>query len=256
MTDIKVVLLEWTYIPENYLERPISISFDGGTLQIENGSALATVDPQVFQSDVTLSEKLTGKIESRLNAVQLMTHKEFVLSKATRTDIRKDGKRNFHVGGVSVLKITMGSVDVVVKDKDGNIISDTKRERLEKQEWYASLIEKFRLSDTTLGQMLRSYQASVSDPDNEFVHLYEIRDSLVSKFGSKKIAASELDINNKQWDVIGRLANSSPLKQGRHRGSSAGALRDATAVELKDFRESVVLLIEKYLVYLDANQTH
>ena len=257
MTDIKAVLLEWTYTPMNYLEEPISISFNGGTLQIEQGSALATVAPQAYQADATMRDQLTGKIESRLRAVQIMTHKKFELSKASRTDILKDGKKHHYLEVDSVvMTMTMGSVDLVVKDKAGNIVSDTKRERLNKQEWYAMLIEKFRSSDAILGQMLQSYQASVSDPDNELVHLYEIRDSLASNFGSKKSAVSQLNISNKQWNVIGELANHSPLKQGRHRGKSVGSLRDAEVTELEEARKSVVILVEKYLEYLDANQSH
>ena len=50
----------------------------------------------------------------------------------------------------------------------------------------ASLVDKYGNSDVTLDQMLKSYQNSVKDPDNEFVHLYEIRDSLSERFGSRK----------------------------------------------------------------------
>ncbi len=255
MTDIKSILLEWRYTPSSYLEEPISILFDGGTLKIQKGSALATIDPQTYQADETMRERLTGKIESRLRAVQIMTHKKFELSKASRTDIRGDGKKHHYLEVDSLVQVsTMGSVDVVVKDKDGNIVSDTKRERLDRQEWYAALIEKFRSSDAILGQMLQSYQASVSDPDNELVYLYEVRDSLATKFGSKKSAITQLNISSKQWDVIGELANHTPLKQGRHRGKSVGELRNAEVSELEHARKAVVLLVEKYLEYLDAKQ--
>jgi len=257
VTDIKSILLKWTYTPKNCIEEPISILFEGGTLKIEQGSALATIDPLAYQADATIRERLTGKIESRLRAVQIMTHKKFELSRASRTDVRIDGKKHYHLEVDSVIQdTTLGSVDVVVKNEDGNVVSDTKMERLAKQEWYAVLIEKFRSSDATLGHMLQSYQASVSDPDNELVHLYEIRDSLASKLGSKKSAVRQLNISNSQWDAIGELANQSSLKQGRHRGKSAGSLRDAKVAELEEARKSVVLLIEKYLEYLDANQSH
>jgi len=93
---------------------------------------------------------------------------------------------------------------------------------------------------------------SVKNPDNEFVHLYEIRDSLSNKFGSKKNAIANLSITSKQWDEIGELANSLPIKQGRHRGKSAGSLRDAYLSELKRGRKSVANLIEKYLEYIES----
>lgn len=67
------------------------------------------------------------------------------------------------------------SIDTIVKDKDGNIVSDSKKERLNKQKRISSMIEAYRYTDSTLDQMLRSYQISVKDPGNELVHLYEIR---------------------------------------------------------------------------------
>ncbi|HKK61195.1 MAG TPA: hypothetical protein VJ951_01465, partial [Bacteroidales bacterium] len=112
--------------------------------------------------------------------------------------------------------------------------------------------DKHRSSDETLNHMLGSYHASVSDPDNEFVHLYEIRDSLANRFGSKKSAISQLDISTKKWDEIGRLSNYYPLKQGRHRGKSVGSLRDADTSELERARKSAVYLVERYLEYLDG----
>ena len=94
--------------------------------------------------------------------------------------------------------------------------------------------------------------SSVKDPDNEFVHLYEIRDSLSERFGSKKSAIKKLGVTSNEWDEIGKLANALPLKQGRHRGKAVGALRDAEIAELEKARKSAAYLIEKYLEYLEA----
>jgi len=254
MSKIASTQLEWKYSPKSYLEEPISLSFEGGTLEINEGTALAIVDPTVYQTNEALRDELTSKIESRLHAVQLMTHKEFDLGKASRTDIREDGTKHHYLEvEPAVLKVAMGAPDIVITDKNGEIVSDTKRERLGKQEWYASLTDKYRASDSTLNRMLESYNASVSDNDNELVHLYEIRDSLVVRFGSKKCAVNQLGITAQQWDEIGELANSRPLKQGRHRGKSAGSLRDAEVAELEQARKSVVYLVDKYLEYLDDN---
>lgn len=254
MSKIVSTHLEWKYLPENYIEKPILLSIQGGTLEINNGTALARIDHAVFLANETLRDELTRKIQSRLHAVQLMTHKEFELTKASRIDIQEDGKKHYYLEIEPIaMKMTMGSLDIIVKDKNGNIVSDSKRERLNKQEWYALLVDKYRSSDETLNHILSSYQASVSDPDNELVHLYEIRDSLANRFGSKKSAVSQLGISTQEWDEIGILANSQPLKQGRHRGKSVGSLRNAEASELVRARKSVVYLVEKYLEYLEGN---
>jgi len=251
MTKIKTTLLDWTYTPKNYLEKPISISFDGGLLQIEHGKASATVDLRIYQTNISLRDELTGIIESRLLAAQIMTHKVFELSKATRTDVEDDGKLHHYLEIDSCYqRVTVSSIDLVVKDRNGVVVADSKRERLNKQEWYAVQIEKFRPSDATLDQILKSYQASVLDPDNELIRLYEVRESLATKFGSRVAATGHLGLTNHQWAEIGELANHHPFNQGRHRGKSVGFLRDAKAPELELARKSVVLLIEKYLEFL------
>ncbi|SFK21005.1 hypothetical protein SAMN05216302_10022 [Nitrosomonas aestuarii] len=103
--------------------------------------------------------------------------------------------------------------------------------------------------------MLKSYQKSVKDADNELVHLYETRDSLSERFGSKKSAIQKLGITSAVWDEIGKLANYLPLKQGRHRGKALGALRNAEQTELDKARKSVTHLIEKYLAHLEHDKS-
>lgn len=253
MSKVVTVLLEWKYSPETYLEEPIVISLEGAVLEIKDGLAIAKIDPDLYHAGSFIREELTKKIESRFHAVQIMTHKDFELSKPSRTDIREDGRKGHFLEVEScVMTMSVGTVDLIVKDKDGNVVSDTKRERLDKQKHFAALVDKHRNSDATLDQMLTSYQKSVKDPDNELVHLYEIRDSLSERFVSKKSATEELGVTSHEWDEIGELANSLPLKQGRHRGKAVGALRDAEQAELEKARRSVAYLIEKYLEYLDA----
>ena len=219
MSKVVTVQLEWKYTPSNYLEEPILIPFEGGELEIKEGFAIANIDPPLFHDNESIKEDLTRQIESWLHAVQIMMHKDFELSKPTRTDIREDGKKNYFLEAKPcVIKMRAGPVDIIAKDKDGNVVSDSKSERLNKQKEFAYLVDKHRSSDTTLDQMLKSYQKSVKDPDDELVHLYEIRDSLSKRFGSKKNAIEKLGITKNEWDEIGKLANMLPLNQGRHRG--------------------------------------
>tara|TARA_R110002074_G_C12316229_1_gene646522 strand:- start:43 stop:816 length:774 start_codon:yes stop_codon:yes gene_type:complete len=257
MSKVVSVQLTWKYSPENYLEEPISIELVSGVLEIKDGVALIELAPEVFHADQSISSDLTKKVESRLVAVQIMTHKNFELTTPSRTDIREDGTKNQFVEvKFCSMATSVMSGDVVVKDKSGKIISDTKTERLDKQADFAALVEKHRASDATLDHMLKSYQQSVKDPSNELVHLYEIRDALSEAFGSKKAAIAALDITANQWDEIGKLANSLPLQQGRHRGQAAGVLRSAEPKELEIARKSVSCLVEKYLNFLETCSSH
>lgn len=253
MSKVITIQLEWQYSPGTYLEEAIQISFEGGHLEIKDGVAIAKLDPVIYGSNSSLQEDLTRRIADRLHAVQIMTHKDFELSKPSRTDVREDGKINQFIEVEPVaITISVGTVDQIVKDKYGNVVFDSKRERLEKQARVASLIDKHRNSDATLDQMLKSYQKAVKDPDDELVHLYEIRESLAKRFGSKTRAINELGVKSNDWDEIGRLANSPSLKQGRHRGRAVGTLRDAELAELDMARKSACYLIEKYLEYLEV----
>jgi hypothetical protein len=92
---------------------------------------------------------------------------------------------------------------------------------------------------------------SVRDPANALVHLYEIRDALSKHFGNDTAARKALGISINKWERLGILANDPSLKQGRHRGGSLGALRDATVKELGEARRIARSLIEGYLEYLE-----
>jgi hypothetical protein len=85
--------------------------------------------------------------------------------------------------------------------------------------------------------------------------LYEIRDALSARFGKQKNAIKHLNIANKEWDIIGDLANHQPLEEGRHRGEFTGALRPAEKYELEMARKAVSNLVEKYLIYLETTKT-
>ncbi len=255
MSKAVEVHLEWRYSPSTYLEEPIAMSGDGFTLQISQGTAIATIEMRVFRNNDSITGDLTKIIESQLLAVQVLTHAAFTLSKPSRTDLKEDGTRNIFlkIEDTVTVMCSVGTVDIIIRDKDGNIISDSKQDRLKRQEWLAMAIGKFRLSDETLDQMLRSLQMAVNDPQNELVYLYEIRDALTMKFRNQNKAKKQLGVTLAKWNTIGDLANLRPLKQGRHRGKSAGHLRDADSSELALARETARMLIEKYLLYLERN---
>jgi hypothetical protein len=71
----------------------------------------------------------------------------------------------------------------------------------------------------------------VADPDNELVHLYEIRDAAAKHYGGKAPALKALGIPQAEWNELDRLANAEPLREGRHRGKHNPGLRKATKEE-------------------------
>jgi hypothetical protein len=257
MTKIIKIELEWKYTPENYFEDPIDLKFDGGHIKIQNGIVNAIIDPVVYDSKASMTNDLNELIKSRFFAMQLLTHREFSISDApARTDFREDGTKNYHIMiEPAVIKMSAEPIDIIVKDRYGNVISDSRKERKDLDEHFISLVGKYITKDTLLFKMILSYNKSVNDPENELIHLYEIRDALNEFFGSQTIAIAKLGISNNEWNELGKLANSIPVKQGRHRGKSLSELRNADNEELDRARKCGVKLISKYLMYLENNVT-
>ena len=247
-----VVVLEWKFFPPDYFEEVISIDRETYSLLIENGRIEARIDPTAYDQEHKMWDKLHEALNDRFLGVQLLTHKQYELSKASTHRLHPDGRRDITIFPEPiVMTMTVGSPDIIVKDKDGNIISDTRRDRIEKNKELAKLAEKYRSKDQVVGSILTSYKAAVTYPDNELVYLYEIRDALSSRFAGEGAARSTLGISNSKWSRLGKLANDEPLRQGRHRGKKIGELRDATESELKEAREIARNMIEAYLEYLE-----
>ena len=179
-----------------------------------------------------------------------MTHQQYNIGKPSRYDLKEDGTKNIYLQVEDIICVASINSDIIIKDEDGNVISDTKQERIDKKKWFAETSVKFRSKDQTLDQMLKSYSASVSDPNNELVHLYEIRDAVSKKFGGKSKASSNLGITKNEWRVFGLIANKKPLLQGRHRGSYAGNLRQADVSELETCRKIASKTVENYMIHL------
>jgi len=255
MNTVLEVHIEWKYTPNNYIEEEINITDTGFELSMLNGIALAKIEPSFYENNPDIETHIESLINNRLQAIQLISHSDFETSKPERKDLRKDGKFNIFMRlEPAVLTCTMHPVDFTHKDKYGHVISDTKQERLDKQNWLYETITKYRCSDRTLDHILSSQKDAAKDSENELVHLYEIRDAFVTRFGGKKNAINQLKITGKEWDELGDLANNQPLKEGRHRGKSAGLTRPATKNELERARNSASNLIEKYLIYLETQK--
>lgn len=249
-----VVLLEWSFTPVDYFEDEIRIVRDKCEMVIKEGKVEARIDPSVYNREDKMRDTLHESLNDRFLGVQLLTHKPYDLSKASMCRLYPDGRKDVTIfPEPGVFTLSGGSVDFVVKDKTGNIVSDSRRDRIEKKKELAGLAEKYSSKDPLAASLLASYKAAVNDPKNELVHLYEIRDALSKSFLGETLACETLGLSASDWSRLGQLANSEPLKQGRHRGKSTGALRDATTEELKGARNIARGFVEAYLIYLDVS---
>lgn len=249
-----VVLLEWRFTPAKYFEDDICIERDNYKMVIKEGKVEAHINPSAYDKEHKMRDYLHQSLNDRFLGAQLVTHKPYELSKASVHRLHPDGRKDgtmFAETGMSF--VVSATLDSVVKDNEGNIISDSRRDRINKKKELSELAEEYSSNDSVAASLLKSNNAAVKDPENELVHLYEIRDALSKRFSGEVQARNTLNLNASDWSRLGQLANSEPLKQGRHRGQSAGSLRDATEDELKEARNIALGFVEAYLVYLDAN---
>lgn len=248
-----IVLLEWKFSPSDYFEEAVEVSRHDYTMTIADGKVEAQIESEIYDANPSIRQVLQGSLNDRFLGVQLLTHRPYELSNSTMIRMHPDGRRDISIELSSgCYAMSCGSVDFQITDKDGNIISDSKRERVERKKDLAELVAAHRASDGLLAAMLRSYGESVRDPNNELVHLYEIRDALSAKFDGENSARAALTITASQWSRLGQLCNNEPLCQGRHRGKTGEALRDASEDELVEARSIARAMIEAYLQHLEG----
>jgi len=129
--------------------------------------------------------------------------------------------------------------DARITDQEGNVLADSKNERIVAADRMLDAIAPKVVCSPLLRGILQSHSKSVSDRANELVHLYEVREAIAKHYGGESPARAALGISGSEWSRLGRLANDEPLNQGRHRGAHVGALRDATTEELEEARSIV-----------------
>jgi hypothetical protein len=247
-----IVVLEWTYSPSDYFEETIHITHDKYEINIDGGKVQARIKPENYDKDHKMRDVLHDNLNARFLGAQLFTHRAYELSKASMYQLHSDGRKDYTLFAEScVMEMSLRTVDLIVKDKDGNVISDSRRERIEAKNRLSELTGKWCDKDPLVDYLLNIYSMSIKEPNNELVHLYEIREALSKRFAVEDAARKAIGVSNNKWRRLRQLANDENLRQGRHRGKSLGALRDATEEELKEARNIARNLVESYLEYLE-----
>lgn len=238
--------ITWKFSPADYFEGDDYLETSAYSLVIGNGVVVAKVEQAVYELEPKIHQRIHSELKDYFCGTQLLTHEEYKLSQPSLTLIHADGRRTHFATAEVGIKFSVKG-DFVIRDKDGTIVSDSRQERVNKKRRFSRDILIYRSQDEVLDALLRSYEAAVNDPANELIHLYEIRDTLAKVFGGKENATSRLKVTTIQWDRLGELANSLPVRQGRHRGSKYNELRDAEYSELDEAREIARTFIRAYI---------
>lgn len=246
-------LFEWEYSPSDYFEEPFEVMRDDYTMTIAPGKVEAWVASNKFSQNPEIRSEMHAFLNDRFLGVQLMVFRPYHLSDSRRTCVYQDGRRDVFIELKGVVAVTsVGTVDIRVTNADGTSY-DSKDERIAATRKLAELVQLHRSSSPTLTAMLTSFRNTIRDPQNELVHLYELRDALSVEFGGKSKAIATLGLKSAAWSRLDQLSNDEPLRQGRHRGKNGDALRDATQSELHEAREIARSMLRQYVNHLDAS---
>jgi len=250
---MKKVYANWTYTPTDYFENEILLEEAGYSIKIKEGNIELVVNEEENENVSETHSKYSDMVESFFMAELLGERRFYELKVSSLKAENEDGSITKYIKPKSInVTFSFGtSVAFTIMDKDGNIIKDSEEEKQKKQIELLKKLQNALNRDEIVKGLIDSYKSSISDPNNELVHLYEIRDALHSYFGSHGKAIKDLSITAKEWNDLGRVCNGLPLNQGRHRGQNLGHLRDASKEELEKARTIAIKMIESFIDYLN-----
>jgi hypothetical protein len=185
----EIVILEWKFSPPNYFEEPVHIKHNDYEMTIDNGKVEARINPDVYDNEHKMRDELHDVVNNHLLGVQLLTYKTFKLSKSSMYRLHPDGRKEINIFPETGVMTAYDCIsDIVVVDKNGNVINDTRKERIEKKKEFANLVAKYKPKDPLVGFLLDRHKAAIEDSDSEFVHLSDIEEALSKRFGGEKEA--------------------------------------------------------------------
>ena len=251
------IRLVWSYTPTDFFETTFETDRGPFHFQIQGGEITVSITDEHVDVDEAIIRQVYNELEDIFMGAQIVVHKPFNLPR-DHTTYRKrpDGEEDIAVSVSASTNVFLAAkVDITLTDKNGNVVADTRADREAKVKKVAELSWKYRRRDDTADAILNSYKAAVEDRNNYFIHLYEVIEALVKKFGSNNAVRDVLGISRTQLRRLHYLANEAPLEENRHRGYHHNELRKAAQDELEDGRNIARALIVSYLEYLDQNDS-
>ncbi len=144
----------------SYRDFPRGLRYEIADSQVE-----AKIDFVTGQANLEIYEGLQRDLNNRFLAAQLLTHRAYELSSPNRGP----GFRQYLCARASLGQ----RCGLSITDKDGMVVTDSRRQRIERKRHFADLVASHPPTDKLLDSLLQSYHAAVNDPDDELVHLYQ-----------------------------------------------------------------------------------
>ena len=130
-SNLGKLVMDGTYTPVGYFEEPVSQDRGEYAVAMSDGKVEVTLkrlDPLPTADE---QAAIGRDVELIFQARCVLVGKPYESTGLTMKRYKPDGTRDIWVSAESAVFVVMGgSTDQVVKDKDGNVIRDTKAERL------------------------------------------------------------------------------------------------------------------------------
>jgi len=252
MNHDSTTILEWTYEPLDFFEEPMDVEILSDSVHMEGGKVRGDFTKAESQMGSKFKNQAHAELERLFASQQIATGKKLRLSGAILIHELPDGIRVVYTSANMTGRATLtGRIEAITRDKDGNIISETRADRLEEQRKFREKVARCIADFPEPGQNILAMQAclqkSFDDEINCFLYLYEIRDRLETIFGNQRKAKRFL--GETDWRKLGELANDPTSAASRHRGRATDH-RPPSPSTLREGREAARHLIVAYVDHL------
>src|SRR5207249_1962903 len=130
--------------PPDYFEEPIIIAHSDYTMSIGDGKTEAKIDAAIYDANPSMRDDLHQLLNCRFLGVQLVSHRDYELTNSPNAiRLHPDGHRTISVEVIGAAAVIIGGrADFQHIDASGNVIFDSKRDRIERQKHFADLVSK------------------------------------------------------------------------------------------------------------------
>ncbi len=141
-----VVLFEWTYEPVDFFEEQFLIEQDGYDISIEDGVVKAPVPKGIYDANPSIKNYLHELINANFLAIQVLKHIPYKLNeKSVYSVFDEMGNEKETISKLEPIKfsVIISSFDHMRHDKDGNILFDTRQERIDRHKEFSQRVSKY-----------------------------------------------------------------------------------------------------------------
>lgn len=248
--DAEKIYFQWEYTPANYFEQEVRIDANEFSGFIKDGTVQVHPKPGSVISD-ELRELVAEEVKVCFQTRKMLKRAPYNLNGPVVCTETVSGTKRIMFTTVVDTAIS-GSIDFTVVDSEGNVISDSKKERIERESHFLDKVTRGAGRSKLVRALVQSYSNSVDDSANELIYLGEISEALEKEFGKISLVAKVLGV---EQDRIGRLYNLSSkdgISTGRHRGRRITSLSKPPQEEISRAREVAKELIAAYASFVSG----